>query len=52
MQNVCEVNMSAMSWLMWANIAFWLGLGVYLAFLARNQKLLRDRASQWEDNHG
>ena len=29
--------MTDMDWLMYANIAVWIGLGAYLAFLIRNQ---------------
>ena len=29
--------MTDMDWLMYANIAVWIGLGAYLAFLLRNQ---------------
>jgi CcmD family protein len=43
--------MDALSWLMWANITVWIGLGAYAAFLARNQKRLRDRFLQREDTH-
>ena len=43
--------MDAFFWLMWANIAVWLGIGAYAAFLARNQKRLGERFRQGEDTH-
>ena len=35
-------------WLMAANMVVWLGLGVYLAFLASRQRILKQRLAQWE----
>lgn len=43
--------MTAMHWLMAANAVLWLGLGLYVAFLARTQKNLSMRIGQWEGNH-
>lgn len=43
--------MSAITWLMAANAAFWIGLGLYAAFLARTQKHLESRLRQWENVH-
>lgn len=43
--------MTALNWLICANIALWLGLGAYLAYLARHQKQLLDRVRQWGDRH-
>lgn len=43
--------MTAIDWLMGANAALWLGLGAYLAFLARTQKHLQRRVRQWENDH-
>lgn len=40
--------MSGLDWLMYANIAVWLGLGVYLVFIARNQKSLERRLAHLE----
>ncbi len=42
--------MSGLDWLMYANIAVWLGLGAYLAFLARAQSAL-DRRLQRMETH-
>ena len=39
--------MTDMDWLMYANIAVWIGLGAYLAFLLRNQIAL-NRLTQLE----
>ncbi|MFQ8889424.1 MAG: CcmD family protein [Bilophila wadsworthia] len=39
--------MTDMDWLMYANIAVWIGLGAYLAFL-RNQIALNRRLTQLE----
>ncbi len=44
--------MDAMNWLMFANAAFWLGLGFYIAFMGRAQARLEKRVRQWDDNHG
>ena len=38
--------MTDMDWLMYANIAVWIGLGAYLAFLLRNQIPLNRRITQ------
>lgn len=43
--------MTAVSWLMAANAALWIGLGLYTAFLAASQKKLEQRLSQWEADH-
>ena len=43
--------MTAVSWLMAANAALWIGLGLYTAFLAASQKRLERRFSQWEADH-
>lgn len=43
--------MSAISWLIAANAALWIGLGLYVAFLARTQKNLEIRLRQWESDH-
>lgn len=43
--------MTAINWLMGANAALWLGLGAYVAFLARAQKNLERRVRQWENDH-
>lgn len=43
--------MEALDWLMAANAALWIGLGLYLAFLARTQKRLERRAALWEAHH-
>ena len=40
--------MTDMDWLMYANIAVWIGLGAYLAFLLRNQIALNRRLPQRE----
>ncbi len=41
--------MTAVTWLMAANAALWIGL--YAAFLAASQKRLERRLSQWEADH-
>lgn len=43
--------MTALHWLMTANAALWLGLGAYLAFIARAQKALEQRVRQMEMEH-
>lgn len=40
--------MSGLDWLMYANIAVWLGLGIYLGFVARTQNALARRLSHVE----
>ena len=40
--------MTDMDWRMYANIAVWIGLGAYLAFLLRNQIALNRRLTQLE----
>ncbi len=35
--------MDNITWLMGANIAVWLGIGAYVAFLAKEQSALRKR---------
>lgn len=40
--------MSAMEWLMYANIAVWIGLGLYVTFIAQAQKTLQRRLQQME----
>lgn len=40
--------MTDMDWLMYANIAVWIGLGAHLAFLLRNQIALNRRLTQLE----
>ena len=40
--------MTDMDWLMYANIAVWIGLGADLAFLLRNQIALNRRLAQLE----
>ena len=39
--------MTDMDWLMYANIAVWIGLGAYLAFLLRNQIALNAALPSW-----
>ncbi len=43
--------MSALHWLMIANAALWLGLGLYLAFIVQTQKRLEERVRQGEMEH-
>ena len=43
--------MTAVTWLMAANAALWLGLGFYVAVLASSQKRLERRVAQWEADH-
>ena len=43
--------MTALSWLACANAALWLGLGFYLALLAKKQKELEKRAAASEGRH-
>lgn len=43
--------MNALNWLMAANAVLWLGLGAYLAFLARTQRHLERRARLEEIDH-
>ena len=40
--------MTDMDWLMYANIAVWIGLGAYLAFLLPTQIALKRRLTQLE----
>ena len=40
--------MSALTWLMLANMALWIGLGVFVAFLALSQKKLNQRLADLE----
>ncbi len=40
--------MTDMDWLMYANIAVWIGLGAYLALLRRNQLALNRRRPELE----
>ena len=40
--------MTDMDWLMYANIAVWIGIGAYLAFRRRNQIALNRRLTQLE----
>lgn len=40
--------MDTLSWLVLTNAAVWLGIGVYLVFLAIQQRTLAMRLSQWE----
>jgi CcmD family protein len=43
--------MTAINWLMAANAALWIGLGLYVAILAGSQKRLERRVAQWEADH-
>ena len=43
--------MTALHWLMAANAVLWIGLGLYMAFLASSQKKLERRLAQWENDH-
>ncbi len=40
--------MNDIDWLMYANIAVWVGLGLYIAFIARKQVALKRRLDQME----
>lgn len=40
--------MSAIDWLMYANITVWVGLGFYITFIAQAQKKLQRRLQQME----
>ena len=40
--------MTALTWLIAANAALWIGLGLYVARLASAQKNLERRVAQWE----
>ncbi len=40
--------MTEIQWLLLANVAFWLGLGAYVAFLAKGQRALDARLSAKE----
>lgn len=40
--------MPALDWLMYANIAVWIGLGAYLALVARAQSALTRRLEHME----
>ena len=43
--------MTAVTWLIAANAALWIGLGLYVARLAAAQKTLERRVAQWENDH-
>ena len=43
--------MTALSWLIAANAALWIGLGLYVARMAAAQKKLERRVAQWEMDH-
>ena len=43
--------MTAVTWLMAANAALWIGLGLYVARMAAAQKNLERRVAQWELEH-
>jgi CcmD family protein len=43
--------MSAVTGLIAANVALWIGLGLYMAFLASSQKRLKERIDSWENEH-
>ncbi len=43
--------MPAINWLMAANAFLWIGLGLYVAFLARAQRDLELRLRQLESDH-
>ena len=40
--------MTDFDWLMYANIAVWIGFGLYIAFVARTEVVLRKRLNQVE----
>lgn len=40
--------MSGLNWLLYGNIVVWLGLGLYVAFLARSHSQLKHRITQME----
>ena len=40
--------MTAVTWLIVANAALWIGLGLYVARMATAQKKLERRVAQWE----
>ena len=43
--------MTALNWLMLANVALWAGLGMYAALLCRSQNLIRQRLDALETPH-
>ena len=43
--------MTALSWLIVANAALWIGLGLYVARMAAAQKNRERRVAQWEMDH-
>lgn len=43
--------MTAVTWLIAANAALWIGLGLYVARMAAAQKNLERRVAQWENDH-
>ena len=43
--------MTALTWLIAANAALWIGLGLYVARMASAQKNLERRVAQWELEH-
>ena len=43
--------MTALSWLIVANAALWIGLGLYVARMDAAQKNLERRVAQWEMDH-
>ena len=43
--------MTALTWLIVANAALWIGLGLYVARMAAAQKTLERRVAQWEMDH-
>ncbi len=43
--------MTALTWLIAANAALWIGLGLYVARMASAQKKLERRVAQWELEH-
>ena len=46
-----EIIMTAGSWLIAANAALWIGLGLYVARLASAQKKLERRIALWEQEN-
>ena len=43
--------MTALTWLIAASAALWIGLGLYVARMAAAQKNLERRVAQWELEH-
>ena len=43
--------MTALTWLIAANAALWIGLGLYVGRMASAQKKLERRVAQWELEH-